>query len=289
MEFTHKITTLEKDLIEWRREFHRIPEVAMEEEKTAASIAAKLRAWGLSVYTGVGKTGVVGILQGGQKGKTLGIRADIDALPVLEQTNLPFTSTHTGRMHACGHDGHIAIALGTAKLLSDIQDQLKGTVVFLFQPAEETLNGAQAMLSSEILKELHFDGVVGLHIWPDVPLGKIAVRGGPVMAAVDRFTVKIIGKGGHGAIPQKSVDPVVVASETVLALQRIVSREIDPLKPAVLTVGRIEGGTTFNVIPDSVELEGTVRTFDPDVRSFVAQRMEEIIKGVTAGSRATYQ
>ncbi|MCX7787226.1 MAG: amidohydrolase [Spirochaetes bacterium] len=288
MDFRKEISGLEKSLIQWRREFHQIPEIAMEEEKTASAIAEKLRGWGLTVHTGVGRTGVVGILQGRQPGKTLGIRADMDALPVTEETGLPFTSTHPGRMHACGHDGHITIALGTAKLLSHFRDQLKGTAVFLFQPAEETLNGAQAMLSSEILKRVRLDAVVGLHIWPDLPLGKIAVRGGPVMAAVDRFSVKILGKGGHGAIPQKSVDPIVIASEVVLALQRIVSREIDPLKPAVLTVGRIQGGTTFNVIPDWVELEGTVRTFDPDVRSLVAQRIEEMLKGITSGSRATY-
>ncbi len=288
MDLKKEIAALEKDLVEWRRKFHRIPEIAMEEEKTASAIADQLRQWGLSVHTGVGRTGVVGILQGGQVGKTLGIRADIDALPVTEETGLSFSSLHPGRMHACGHDGHITIALGTAKLLSNIRDQLKGTVVFFFQPAEETLNGAQAMLSSEVVKNLELDAVVGLHIWPDLPLGKIAVRGGPVMAAVDRFKAKIVGKGGHGAIPQKSVDPIVVASEVVLALQRIVSREIDPLKPAVLTVGRIQGGTTFNVIPDWVELEGTVRTFDPDVRSLIARRMEEMIKGITSGSKASY-
>lgn len=289
MDFTKTISELEQDLIHWRREFHRIPEIAMEERKTASAIAEKLRAWGFDVHTGVGGTGVVGILQGGEPGKTLGIRADIDALPVTEETGLPFSSIHPGAMHACGHDGHITIGLGTAKLLSDIRNKLKGTVVFFFQPAEETLNGAQAMLSSAILQDMQLDAVVGLHIWPDVPLGKIAVRGGPVMAAVDRFTVRVIGKGGHGAIPQKSVDPIVVASEGVLALQRIVSREIDPLKPAVVTVGRIQGGTTFNVIPDKVELEGTVRTFDPEVRSFIARRMEEIMKGIAEGSRASCQ
>lgn len=288
MTFEKEIAELETDLIQWRREFHRIPETALEEEKTASAIAEKLRAWGLAVYTGVGKTGVVGILHGRQEGKTLGIRADIDALPVTEETNLPFASLHPGRMHACGHDGHIAIALGTAKLLAGIHTRLKGTVVFFFQPAEETLNGAKEMLSSDILKEMVLDGVVGLHIWPDLPLGKIAVRGGPVMAAVDRFVIKIRGKGGHGAIPQKSVDPIPVASEVVLALQRIVSREIDPLKPAVLTVGRIQGGTAFNVIPDWVELEGTVRTFEEGTRSFIAHRMEEIVQGITSGSRASY-
>ncbi len=289
MDFTKTISELEQDLIHWRREFHRIPEIAMEERKTASAIAEKLRAWGFDVHTGVGGTGVVGILQGGEPGKTLGIRADIDALPVTEETGLPFSSIHPGAMHACGHDGHITIGLGTAKLLSDIRNKLKGTVVFFFQPAEETLNGAQAMLSSAILQDMQLDAVVGLHIWPDVPLGKIAVRGGPVMAAVDRFTVRVMGKGGHGAIPQKSVDPIVVASEGVLALQRIVSREIDPLKPAVVTVGRIQGGTTFNVIPDTVEMEGTVRTFDPEVRSFIARRMEEIMNGIAEGSRASCQ
>lgn len=288
MDLTREIAALEKDLIQWRREFHRIPETALEEVKTASAIAEKLCAWGLEVHTGVGGTGVVGILRGKEEGKTLGIRADIDALPVTEETNLPFASIHPGKMHACGHDGHIAIALGTAYLLTRIRKQLRGTVVFFFQPAEETLNGAEKMLSNDLLREMKLDGVVGLHIWPDLPLGKIAVRGGAVMAAVDRFTVKILGKGGHGAIPQKSVDPIPVASEAVLALQRIVSREVDPLKPAVVTVARIQGGTTFNVIPSEVELEGTVRTFDPDVRSLVAQRMEEILHGVTSGSRASY-
>ncbi|MFQ3620427.1 MAG: M20 family metallopeptidase [Spirochaetales bacterium] len=283
-----QIQALGSDLVEWRRQFHQIPETALQETKTASIIAEKLSSWGLEVQTGVGKTGVVGILKGQSKGKTLGIRVDIDALPVTEETGHSFASKHPGVMHACGHDGHITIGLGTARILSLNRGLLKGTVVFFFQPAEETLNGAQAMLDSGILKEIKLDGIVGLHIWPDFPLGTVAVQSGPVMAAVDRFFVEVVGKGGHGAMPQKSIDPIVLASQVVLAFQTLVSREIDPLKPAVVTIGRIQGGTTFNVIPDKVELEGTVRTFDSEVREFLPKRMEQILKGITEGARGSY-
>jgi len=283
------IHTIEKEFTDWRRYFHGIPETAMEERQTAAGIAEKLSSWGLEVRTGIGGTGVLGILRGVKEGRTLGIRADIDALPVTEETGLPFASTHAGKMHACGHDGHIAIALGAAKVLSGMRGKLRGTVVFIFQPGEEVLNGAQKMIDDGAIEDPKLAAVVGLHIWPALPLGSIAVRGGAVMAAVDRFNVVLIGRGGHGAIPQKSVDPVVMASEVVLSLQRIVSREIDPLKAGVLTIGRIQGGTAFNVIPERVELEGTVRTFDPEIREFIPKRMEEIIGGIAGGSRGSYK
>lgn len=286
--FKETIHALEKEFIDWRRFFHGIPEIAMEERKTAAGIVEKLSSWGLEVRAGIGGTGVLGILRGAKEGRTLGIRADIDALPVTEETGLQFASSHTGRMHACGHDGHIAIALGAAKVLSGLREELKGTVVFIFQPGEEVLNGAQKMIDDGALDDPKPDAVVGLHIWPDLPLGSVAVRGGAVMAAVDRFNAVLIGRGGHGAIPQKSVDPVVMASEVVLSLQRIVSREIDPLKAGVLTVGRIQGGTAFNVIPERVELEGTVRTFDTEIRELIPKRMEEIIAGIASGSRGSY-
>jgi amidohydrolase len=281
------IRPLENELIALRREFHRIPETAKEEHKTAALIAEKLRSWGIETRTGVGGTGVVAIVRGGETGKTLAIRADIDALPVTEETGFDFASAHPGRMHACGHDGHIAIGLGTVKALSALRDSLRGTAVVFFQPAEETVGGAEGMIADGVLDDPKADAVVGLHIWPEFNLGLLGVRPGPVMASVDKFEIDMIGKGGHGAMPHLCVDPVPIASETVLAFQRIISREVNPLDSAVITVGKIEGGTTFNVIPEKVTLTGTVRTLDRDVRSFLRRRMEETCTGIAAASRGT--
>ena len=270
-----------------RREFHRIPETAGEEHKTAALIAEKLRAWGIETHTGVGGTGVVAVVRGAAPGKTLAIRADIDALPVTEETGFDFASEHTGRMHACGHDGHISIGLGTAKSLHEIRDSFRGAAVFLFQPAEETVGGAEGMIREGALNDPKVDAVVGLHIWPGFDLGVLGVRPGPVMASVDRFDIDILGRGGHGAMPHLCVDPVPIACEMVLAFQRIVSRETDPLDPAVITVGRIEGGTTFNVIPEKVTLTGTVRTLNGKVRAYIRERLEAVSMGLAAAARGS--
>ena len=288
IDFTAAVAAALPEVRDIRREFHRIPEVAHEEFKTSELVAKKLAALGLEVRTGVGGTGVVGVLRGGSPGRTLGFRADIDALPVTEETGLPFASEHSGRMHACGHDGHIAIALGTAKVLSSFRESLRGNVVFFFQPAEETVNGSEGMIKDGALDSPKVEAVYGLHIWPEFALGILGVRSGPVMASVDAFEIELVGKGGHGAMPHRCVDPVVMASEAVLAFQRIVSREIDPLEPAVVTVGKIAGGTAFNVIPERVKLTGTVRTFKPETRTFIRERLEDTVKGIAEASRGTY-
>ncbi len=276
------------DLVALRREFHRIPETAGEEVKTSALAAATLRSWGIETRTGVGGTGVVAVIRGGAgEGPTVAVRADMDALPVTEETGLPFASEHPGRMHACGHDGHMSIALGAAKILAGMRSGLKGNVLFLFQPAEETVGGAEGMITDGALASPKADLIVGLHIWPGFDSGVFAVKPGPVMASVDRFEIDFIGRGGHGAMPHLCVDPVVMASEAVLSFQRIVSREVDPLEPVVLTVGKIEGGTTFNVIPEKVTLTGTVRTLNEDVRAFVRRRMDEIAAGIAGSCRGS--
>jgi amidohydrolase len=281
------IRPLENEIVSLRREFHRIPETAGEEHKTAALIAKKLLSWGIETRTGIGGTGVVAIIRGGVPGKTLAIRADIDALPVTEETGFDFASTHPGRMHACGHDGHIAIGLGTAKVLSALKDSLRGTAVVFFQPAEETVGGAEGMIADGVLEDPKANAVVGLHIWPEFELGIFGVRPGPVMASVDKFEIDMMGKGGHGAMPHLCVDPVPIAAETVLAFQRIVAREVNPLDAAVITVGKIQGGTTFNVIPEKVTLTGTVRTLDGNVRTLIRRRMEELCTGIAAASRGS--
>jgi amidohydrolase len=209
----------------------------------------------------------------------------MDALPVTEETGLPFASEHPGRMHACGHDGHITIALGAAKHLNEHRSDLSGRLVFIFQPAEETVDGAPGMIRDGALEGV--DAIVGLHIWPEHPAGSFAVRGGPVMASVDKFEITFRGRGGHGAMPHLCVDPVPAAAEAVLAYQRIVSREVSPLESAVVTVGKISGGTTFNVISEAVSLTGTIRSFDPDIRKFLEKRMGEISRGVAEASRCT--
>ncbi len=274
------------ELISLRREFHRIPEVAGEEFKTAALMAETLRSWGIETRTGVGGTGVVATVRGrAGDGPAVAVRADMDGLPVTEDTGLPFASEHPGRMHACGHDGHMAIALGAARTLEGMRDRLRGTAIFLFQPAEETVGGAAGMIAAGALASPKPELIVGLHIWPGFDSGVFAVRPGPVMASVDRFDIDFVGRGGHGAMPHLGVDPVVMASEAVISFQRVASREVDPLEPAVLTVGRIQGGTTFNVIPEEVSLTGTVRTLNQEVREFMRRRLEDISAGIAGTFR----
>ncbi|ADL12337.1 M20 metallopeptidase family protein [Acetohalobium arabaticum] len=285
---TDRISDFEEDLITIRREFHKHPETAFNEYETADRIADYLNDWGLEVKTEVGKTGVVGLLRGSNPGKTIAIRVDIDALPIEEETGFEFASQNEGIMHACGHDGHIAVGLGAAKILSEYREELNGNVKFIFQPAEEILSGSEAMLEDGVLSEPEVDAILGLHIWPDIESGSVGIKEGPVMAAVDKFEVEIKGKGGHGAIPNKSIDPIVMGSEAVKSLQKIVSREISPLDSAVITVGTFNAGTAFNVIPDKVELSGTVRTFDSEVRKFISNRIEGIIANVTEGARGEY-
>ncbi len=270
-----------------RRDFHMHPELGFNEIRTGGIVAKELEALGLEVTKGVGKTGVVGLLEGAKPGPTLLIRFDMDALPIVEETGAEYASLNAGVMHACGHDGHTAVGLTVAKMLNAHRNQLAGTVKFVFQPAEETLGeeglgGAEMMIRDGVLDTPKPDYALSLHLWNEKPLGWLGVAGGPVMAGADEFRVRLIGKGGHGAIPQSTIDPIVAAAHLVTALQSIVARNVGPMETAVVTVATIHAGTAFNVIPPDAELRGTIRTFDPSVREKTVRRFEEITRGVAA-------
>ncbi|HEY7125424.1 MAG TPA: amidohydrolase [Ktedonobacterales bacterium] len=287
MDIKHEIAQRHTSLIELRRDLHQHPELAMEETRTAGIIAEQLRASGLEVRTGVGNTGVVGVLRGGHPGKTLAIRADIDGLPVQEENDLPFKSKIPGKMHACGHDGHVAIGLTVADILARHSQDLHGNVTFLFQPAEERIGGAQPMIRDGALKNPDVDAVIALHLWSGLPVGQVGVRAGATFASADGFTIKVRGRGGHGAMPHQAVDPVVAAAQVVLGLQSLVSREISPFNPAVVTIGSIHGGTAFNIIPDFVDMQGTYRTFDENDRAFLTRRIPELAQNIASSLRAS--
>jgi amidohydrolase len=268
-----------------RRHFHENPELAFEEFETAKFVADRLQQLGLEdIKTGVGGTGVTGLIKGKKgDGKVVMLRADMDALPIDEENEVDYKSSVAGKMHACGHDAHTAMLLGVARILMDRRDDFKGTVKVLFQPAEEVPpGGAIEMIRDGALEEPHVDACLGLHVASDMPAGQIAVRSGPGSAGSDRFRAIIQGKGGHAARPQSAIDPVVVASQVVLALQTLVSRETDPMESAVVSTTAIQAGDAFNVIPDTAELRGTVRTLSPDVRDHMSKRLPEVIKGVAS-------
>ena len=272
-----------------RRHYHAHPELSFEERETAAAIAHRLRELGLETRDHVGGEGVVGILRGTAgdgAGRTLLIRADIDALPIEEISDAEYRSQVPGVMHACGHDGHIAIALTLAEILAERRDQLRGNVVFAFQPAEERAAGASKMIDEGALDDPKVDVVIGLHLWATYPVGKIAVQPGAVMASADELILRVRGKGGHGAVPHEAVDPIVAAAQIVVAAQTLISREVSPFHPAVLTWGAISGGTAFNIIADEVELRGTLRTYDEADRAFLKRRVAELALGVAQGMRA---
>ncbi|MDP6425532.1 MAG: M20 family metallopeptidase, partial [Dehalococcoidia bacterium] len=267
-------------IVKLRRQLHSIPEIAFNEKRTSSLISKHLLESGVEVIGGIGKTGVVGIIEGSNSGKTLMIRADIDALPLEEKTELPFSSTN-GNMHACGHDGHTAIALMTARAISKLKDTFNGKVVFVFQPAEEIVAGAKEMINEGLLETCQPDRVIGLHIWNEIPVGTIAVNDGSVFASADGFRIKFIGKGGHGALPDRTIDPIVMAAEFISIVQSIVSREISPNEMGVLTVGQIHGGTAPNIIPDIVILEGTIRAYSTKVRKQIISSVERIATGIS--------
>ncbi len=280
-------------LVELRRRFHQRPELSFEEHETAAAIAEHLRRLGLDVRTGLGGTGVVGVLRGTKqaaekqnKGHVVLVRADIDALPIQEANDAPYRSQTPGVMHACGHDGHIAIALTLADLLADRRDQFHGAVKFAFQPAEERIGGADRMIADGALDDPNVDAVIGLHLWTSVPVGTLSVQAGPVFASADEVFLRVHGRGGHGAMPHLAVDPIVVAAQIVVALQTLVSREISPFHPAVVTFGSIHGGEAFNVIADTVELRGTLRAYEASDRELLRQRIGEVARDVAKGMRA---
>lgn len=267
-----------EDIVALRRDFHAHPELGFEEVRTSGIVAARLRELGLEVHENVGKTGVIGILRGALDGPCVLVRADMDALPILEENEWAWKSRFNGTMHACGHDAHTATGLTVARLLAQDRANLRGIVKFMFQPAEEGLGGAGRMIEDGLLDDPKPDFALALHVWSDIEVGKIAVKSGPVMASADRFSARIIGKGGHGAMPHQTVDPIVIASQIVLALQTTISRNIKPLDAGVVTIGKVSAGSAFNVIPGEAHLEGTVRTFDETVRALLERRCREIVE-----------
>lgn len=270
-------------LVALRRDIHAHPELGYQEHRTAALIAARLRAIGLEVHEGIGGTGVVGVLRNGTSPRTIGLRADMDALPIEEQNDHAWRSTAPGAFHGCGHDGHVAMLLGAAQHLARTR-QFDGTIHFIFQPAEEGLGGARAMVQDGLFTRFPCDRVFALHNWPDLPMGTIATRPGPIMGAADKFEIVVTGRGGHAAIPHDTPDAILAAAQLATQLNTIVSRRIAPTASAVLSITRINGGHTHNVLPAAVSLGGTIRTFDPAVQDVI----EDAVRGIAAGIALSY-
>jgi len=280
--FHDEALAMQDELVERRRDFHRHPELAFQEVRTAGIVATALNELGLEVQTGVGKTGVIGMLEGDHDGPTLLVRADMDALPILEENKTDYVSSNSGVMHACGHDGHTTIGLAVARMLSERRSDIHGRIKFVFQPAEEIGQGAQAMISDGALTSPRPDYSIGLHLWNDMPIGEVGVTAGPCMSAADIWRCTITGRGGHGANPNQTRDPILAAAQVITALQSIVSRNVDALDSAVVTVGSLHAGDAFNVIPDTAELKGTLRTYLKSTKDLVHQRVREICEGVAA-------
>lgn len=289
-----------EQLIADRRDIHAHPELGYNEQRTASLVAERLAGHGYEVTRGVGRTGVVGLLHGakavseansaaaGETARALLYRADMDALPVREENTVAYRSQNDGIMHACGHDAHIAIALAVAKRMAEERDEFRGHLKFAFQPAEEGGNGALAMIEDGVLASPDVAAAIGLHVWNNFPVGTVGIYAGPMMAAVDEFALVIQGRGGHGAMPQQTVDAIVVAAQVVTALQTIVSRNVSPLDAAVVTVGKITGGSAFNVIAGAVEMRGTVRTFNKEIHARIPELFERVVRGVCEAMDASY-
>ncbi len=275
------IDELVPGMVAMRRDLHEHPELAFEEVRTSSIVAQRLRTMGLEVQTGIAKTGVVGLLRGGASkpgAKTIAIRADMDALPIHELNEIDYRSTIDGKMHACGHDGHTSILLAVADILHKRRTELTGNVKFVFQPAEERIGGAEPMIQEGAMQGV--DGIIGLHLISDYPLGRVGVRAGPIFASADRFILTVKGKGGHAAMPETTVDPIVISAYIVTALQTLISRETSPFSPAVITIGIIQAGTAFNIIPESAEMHGTMRAFSAEHRSKLVRRISEVAQGI---------
>jgi amidohydrolase len=277
-----EVLKLKDEVVQLRRTFHMYPEIEFDLQRTSQIVADYLESLGLEVKRNVAKTGVVGLLRGGRPGKTIMLRADMDALPLQELNEVPYRSRIDGAMHACGHDGHTAMLLVAAKVLASKRNELCGNVKFVFQPSEERFppGGALPMIEEGVLENPKVDMAFGIHLWNALPVGTVGVRAGALLAAADEFRIVLKGKGGHGAYPHVCKDPVVVASEVVLAMQTLVSRGVDPLESAVVTVGKIHAGTAFNIIPETATLEGTVRTLNEQVRDTIKQRMKQMVRGI---------
>lgn len=277
-----EVLKLKDELIQLRRTFHMYPEIEFELHRTSKLVAEYLESIGLEVKRNVAKTGVVALLKGDKPGKTIMLRADMDALPLQELNDVPYKSKIDGAMHSCGHDGHTAMLLVAAKILASRKNRIAGNVKFVFQPSEERFppGGAIPMIEEGVLENPRVDMAFGIHLWNALPVGTVGLRAGPLLAAADEFRIVLKGKGGHGAYPHVCKDPIVAASELVLALQTVVSRSVDPLENAVVTVGKFQAGTAFNIIPEIATLEGTVRTLNEQIRNRVKQRMKQIIQGI---------
>src|SRR5512136_2536 len=288
MNFKAEAAALKDQLIAWRRDFHRHPELGFQEFRTSGIVAKYLSSLGMEVQTGVGKTGVVGLLEGAQPGPVVMLRFDMDALPIQETNQTDYVSQTPGVMHACGHDAHTAIGMGLAQLMTRHREELPGTLKFVFQPAEEGCGGALAMIQDRALEDPEPEVALGLHVWNDQRLGFVAAGSGGVMAAADIFTIQVQGQGGHGAQPHLCVDAVLIASQIVTALQSVVARNVNPRHTAVVTVGTIHAGTAFNIIADTAELTGTIRTFDAFVREDIVRRMTVVVENTARalGGRA---
>ncbi|MBV9028343.1 MAG: amidohydrolase [Candidatus Eremiobacteraeota bacterium] len=277
-------------LVGYRRHFHQHPELSLEERETAAFIERELRSFGFdAIRTGVGKTGILATLAGGRPGPVTLLRADMDALPVAELNDAPYKSRTAGVMHACGHDGHMAILLTSARILRERASEIPGTLVFCFQPGEEGYAGNKLMIDDGALENPHVNRTVALHLYSGLDVGRVGVRDGPFFASSDRFEIELTGKGGHGAMPQYAIDPVVGAAHLIALLQSVVSREVAPQQPVVVTVGSLQTGTTFNVIPERASLQGTVRAFDDGVRKELPERIERIVAGLAQAMRLEYR
>lgn len=276
------------DVVALRRDFHMHPELGFEEHRTAGIISERLRRLGYEVYTGIAGTGVVGVLQGTQPGRTIMLRADMDALPIIEENDRAYRSCTEGKMHACGHDGHVAILLGSAELIASGKERLLGRVCLVFQPAEEGHGGARVMVEEGLIERFGIERAYGLHLNAKYATGVIGVREGPFYASSDSIEIDVLGKGGHGSAPHDAIDPIYTAANFITSVQQIVSRHVDPLEPAVVTVASIHGGTTHNVIPRTVRMLGTVRAFSDEVRSAMPTRIERVLKSCCQAMGASY-
>src|SRR5207249_598716 len=295
MPIVNRIAAMQGDITAWRRDIHANPEVLYDVHRTAASVADKLKSFGCDdVVTGIGRTGVVGVIRGGKSGgsaRVIGLRADMDGLPIAETNELPYKSTISGRMHACGHDGHTAMLLGAARYLAETRN-FAGTAVVIFQPAEEGGAGARAMVQDGLMDRFGIEEIYGMHNYPGLPVGEFAIRPGPIMAAADRLTIEIEGKGGHAARPHLSIDTVLVGAQIINQIQSIVARNVDPLQSAVVSICMFQAGSTDNVIPQTALLRGTARSLTPEVQDVLERRLRQVVEGTArlygAKARLTY-
>ncbi len=283
-----RIDEFKTDLMNWRHDIHQHPELAFEEQRTSDIVAEKLEGFGIEVHRGIATTGMVGVLKAGTSDRSIGLRADMDALPIQETNTFDHRSAYEGKMHACGHDGHTTMLLGAARYLAETRN-FDGTINFIFQPAEENEGGARVMIEEGLFDKFPMSHVFGMHNMPGIPTGKFSMCVGPQMASIDMFEIKLTGKGTHAAMPHLGVDTLVVAAELLLALQTIVSRNVDPLHSAVVSATQLNGGDTWNVIPEQVTIRGCIRTFLPEVRATLQRRMEEISNGICMAYGARHE